>query len=502
MCGVIAVPIPEQHSRKRSWCSSCGTTEANTVCICYPVELDTQCHFVAEPVEGNGKRFRACRVRRGGAGAGLSDFRLSESSVSFYRASHTGMGASEQVVVAHKGAREHFLAARAMHRRGQLAALVTDWYSPIRASWGRRVSCLGAGLARALGAASDELVDAHVVALRGFGMRSRWRLARAARTGRWWEVMTQDDADFASRVARLQLPPHEVFLGYSYAALEALRAERARGVLTLVDQIDPGRMEWDLVRQEQARWPDYAEPERDPAPGYYERAEQEWREADAVLVNSNWSREALVRQGVPPARIHVIPLAYEPDQDVRPSPSVRARPLTVLWLGSVILRKGIPYLVEAARRLMDQPVRFEVAGPVGIRAEAIRRAPPNITWRGAVPRSQAHALYRAADVFVLPTISDGFAITQVEALAHGLPVITTPRCGDVVEDGRTGFLIPPADAEALAAAIRRFCIDPGLSAAMRPACLEAASRFSIDAYGRRLNEIICAVRSAREGAPA
>ena len=398
------------------------------------------------------------------------------------------MNESIQVVVAHKGAREHFLAARALHRHGRLAALVTDWYSPLPPSWARRLNFLGPGLARALGACAADLPRDRIFALNAFGLRSRWALRRAEKAGRLLEAIGLNDREFAERAARLPLPPHNVFLGYSYASLEMLQAEKAAGRLTLVDQIDPGRTEWDIVREEAERWPDYSDPAGDPPAGYYERAQAEWREADVTLVNSEWTRQAIVKQGADPARLEVLPLAY--DSEGCPSPAKKEQALTVLWLGSVILRKGIAYLVEAARRLVNEPVRFLVAGPLGIREEAVRRAPPNIQWRGPVPRSEARNVYRSADVFVLPTLSDGFAITQVEALAHGLPVIATPNCGAVLEDGRTGLLVPPRDPESLAAAVRRFVRDPGLAASMRPACLEAAGRFSVDAYARRLSDVI------------
>ncbi len=402
-----------------------------------------------------------------------------------------------QVVVAHKGAREHFLAARALHRNGQLAALVTDWYSPFSARASKRLASVAPWAARALGAASPELPRSRVVALNGFGLRSRIRLRRAERQGRLLAAMMEDDAAFARRVAGLRLPDHDAFLGFSYAALEALRAEKARGVLTLVDQIDPGRMEWDLIREEAERWPDYADPEDDPPAGYYERAEAEWRVADVVLVNSSWSRTAIMKRGADPKKIEVIPLAFEaeckPDTVARPD-----RPLTVLWLGSVILRKGIPYLIEAAKRLINEPVRFVIAGPLGIHASAIEPTLLNIEWLGPVPRSEAAQVYRAADVFVLPTLSDGFAITQVEAMAYGLPVIATPNCGEVVDDGRTGFIVPSRDVDALVEAVRRFVRDPSLARSMRSACLEAASRFSVDAYGKRLAEIITGALARRE----
>lgn len=394
-----------------------------------------------------------------------------------------------QVVVAHKGAREHFLAARALHRSGQLAALVTDWYSPLPGGVKSVVARALPSVARALGAVSDELPRSKIIALNGFGLASRIKLRRADKAGRLLEAMAEDDAAFARRVARLRLPAHDAFLGFSYAALEALRVEKRRGALTLVDQIDPGRMEWDLIREESERWPAFAEPMGDPPAGYYERAEEEWKTADLVLVNSQWSRDAIVKQGADPTRVEVIPLAYEVSSDGE-RVSRNDAPLTVLWVGSVILRKGIQYLLEAAKLLANEPVEFVIAGPLGIRAEAFDGLPSSVRYMGPVPRSEASRLYRSADVFVLPTISDGFAITQVEALAHGAPVIATPNCGEVVEDGRTGFIVPPRDAYALAAAIRRFISDRNLANSMRDACRAVAGRFSIEAYGQRLNEII------------
>jgi glycosyltransferase involved in cell wall biosynthesis len=355
--------------------------------------------------------------------------------------------------------------------------------------------------ARALGAAANDLQRSRVAAMRAFGIRSRIRMARAKRRGTVLAEMAGDDSAFARRLASLRLPPHDALFAYSYAAQEAIEAARKRGALTIVDQIDPGRIEYEWVREEAARHPLYADPMGPPPAGYYERAEAEWRAADAIVVNSAWSRDALVRQGADPKKIQVLPLAYElpcPPQQ-RAAGGNRKR-LTALWLGSVILRKGIQYMVEAARLLAERPVRFVVAGPLGIRAAAVRAAPPNIEWRGPIPRAEARRLYSEADVFVLPTISDGFAITQVEALAHGVPVITTPNCGDVVEDGRTGFIVPARNSRALASAIGRFIDNPSLAASMRDACFEAAGRFSLDAYADGLLAIIDAARRSRDRA--
>ena len=118
------------------------------------------------------------------------------------------------------------------------------------------------------------------------------------------------------------------------------------------------------------------------------------------------------------------------------------------------------------------------------------RLPGNMTFHGPVSRDGAALWYRQSDVFVLPTLSDGFALTQLEALAHGLPVIVTPNCGRVVREGKTGFIIPPRDPQALADAILRFVHHPSLAQEMAPFCRQAVKAYSVDAYGKRLVEII------------
>jgi glycosyltransferase involved in cell wall biosynthesis len=97
--------------------------------------------------------------------------------------------------------------------------------------------------------------------------------------------------------------------------------------------------------------------------------------------------------------------------------------------------------------------------------------------------------YTRADVFVLPTISDGFALTQLEAMAHGLPVITTPNCGRVVTDGVDGFLIPPRDPAALARAIHVLAEDPERLQAMREAARQALARFRLDQLDSNLRTL-------------
>jgi glycosyltransferase involved in cell wall biosynthesis len=213
----------------------------------------------------------------------------------------------------------------------------------------------------------------------------------------------------------------------------------------------------------------------------------EWKLADLVLVNSEWSREALVKQGVASERIVVVPLAIDlHDGVVGQAVNPHGR-LKVIWLGSVILRKGIQYLVEAARRLSGEDVEFIVAGPIGISQDALDTFPPNMKVVGRITRDQLGRVYKQGHVFVLPTISDGFAITQLEAMRHGLVVVATPNCGRVVTDGLDGLIVPTRDGMALAAALSRLNADRQLLLGMSRAALETVKRYDLQANGRLIN---------------
>src|SRR5204863_5279279 len=137
-----------------------------------------------------------------------------------------------------------------------------------------------------------------------------------------------------------------------------------------------------------------------------------------IVVNSKWSQEGLVRSGVAPEKLSVIPLAYEPPSvggqkielgvaRLYPDRFTNERPLRVLFLGQVNLRKGIARLLDAAQILRDEPVEFWIVGPVQVTKAATRARDARVKWFGPATRSRATDNFRAADVFLLPTLSDG-----------------------------------------------------------------------------------------------
>jgi glycosyltransferase involved in cell wall biosynthesis len=138
--------------------------------------------------------------------------------------------------------------------------------------------------------------------------------------------------------------------------------------------------------------------------------------------------------------------------------------------------------------LRNEPVEFWLVGPVEIvNVNAIGDG-ESVKWLGPVSRKEAAEFYRNADVFILPTLSDGFAITQLEAQAHGLPVITSKFCGDVVKSGVDGIILKETTASYIAAAVCDCIANPNRLQEFAAAS-GLPARFSIDALAERLREL-------------
>ncbi len=194
--------------------------------------------------------------------------------------------------------------------------------------------------------------------------------------------------------------------------------------------------------------------------------------------------------GVPADKIRICPLGYRKvsQAEVDRRQYQRGR-LRVLWLGTLCLRKGIVYAIEAASRLKKRGVDFTFTGPLDVRLPAL---PSNCRYIGKTPRVGVGELYASHDIFILPTLSDGFAITQLEAMAHGLPVVATPNCGEVVEQGVSGLVVPPRDSRALANAIMEIGEDPHKLEQMSLAALKRSEDFRPDRVWRTYeSHLVC-----------
>ncbi|MGQ9823363.1 MAG: glycosyltransferase family 4 protein, partial [Thermogutta sp.] len=159
-------------------------------------------------------------------------------------------------------------------------------------------------------------------------------------------------------------------------------------------------------------------------------------------------------------------------------PRSASGPLRVLFAANSPVRKGLPDLVIAIEKLSSGSIRPIFAGEItSLAPYAVQRASRVGVLLGNVPRARMTDLYRDADVFVLPTVSDTFGAVVLEAMAAGLPVIITPNCGsaDVVRDGIDGFIVPVRAPDAIAEKLELLAANPDLRWTMGRAAADQAS---------------------------
>jgi colanic acid/amylovoran biosynthesis glycosyltransferase len=144
-------------------------------------------------------------------------------------------------------------------------------------------------------------------------------------------------------------------------------------------------------------------------------------------------------------------------------------PARVVAIGRLVEKKGLDVLVRGAARL-DPGVVVEIVGDGPERERLERLAQGRVRFTGALPHAEALARLRGASAFALPCRElasgdrDGLPVALVEAMAAGIPVVTTPVAGipELVRDGETGLLTAPGDDASLAAAIARLLADGAL----------------------------------------
>lgn len=213
---------------------------------------------------------------------------------------------------------------------------------------------------------------------------------------------------------------------------------------------------WELLKEEQKRW----QSRYLPVSQYYQdRAVESVAAADYACVPSTFALQSFLKWGFDSQKLLFCPLWLDLGT-FRPAPEPRPanRPFTILHTGGLSLRKGAPYLFEAFRLIrrevpdavlrVKRDLRNDVVDIVRRNSDLPVEWSENLDFGGHVRR------YQSSDLLLFPSIEDGFAYVVAEALACGLPVITTPNTGasDLVQPGVNGEIVPIRDARALAEA--------------------------------------------------
>src|SRR5882672_1092863 len=269
----------------------------------------------------------------------------------------------------------------------------------------------------------------------------------------WWWA----ERSFDQKVARNWAGEAPFLYGFELASAETFREQKRRGGHTILSQlIAHHKTLLGLMKEEMERYPDavtdYDRHLFETAGRVNRLKDEQFELSDLIMANSDFVKQSFVNAGIAEEKIVVVPGAAPILVQAAPG---KRKPYRVIFLsaGSQSIRKGTPYLLEAWRQLKTHAgAELWLVGKSTLPPRLLNDLPGTVVVKSTVSQAQLFDLYTKASVLVLPSLCEGFALVILEAMAHGLPVITTANsgCGNFVEDGVNGWIVPIRDADALA----------------------------------------------------
>lgn len=415
-----------------------------------------------------------------------------------------------KAVVVLAGARDHYQMPLALHEAGFLHALVTDMYWPADRSWFSR--------------SAGHLLSPHVISARycvGLDSRRVRLSAKALSVTALMKVMRATrlvryaDKALGRKARQLAMEEGAPLFAYSYYASEAFKAEGGVPPHRFLFQLHPhpvavrAILREEIERVPQAQSSLMAEHELALPDREFAEMATEPHLANGWVVASRFTAQTLIERGVPAEHVRVVPYGVDADVFALRAAAPRAeRPFTILYVGSLSQRKGLSYLLDAIRSLNTRAFRLVLCGR-GIVDTRLIATYSDINVEVCIGLSRAELIrqMQSADVFVLPSLAEGFGHVILEAMSCGLPVIATPHtCApDVMEHDRHGFIVPIRDAEAIAARIAWGMDNRAELAAMGEAAALRARQFTWERFRAGVRDayrqMVAAQTASSEAAP-
>ncbi len=237
------------------------------------------------------------------------------------------------------------------------------------------------------------------------------------------------------------------------------------------------------------------------------RAKAEYALADHLIVPSEYAKTTFTQAGFSPLKISVVPYGVDLQRFRKARDTIDyetgERVFRILYVGRIAPEKGVHYLIRAFQRLNLPSAELLLIGSMDSTMQGliddVSQHNPRIRASGHSPHVELCRHYQASSVMVLPSVSDGFGLVILEAMASGLPVIVTTNTGVVIRDGVEGFVIPIRDVEALQERMLWLYEHPQSRREMGQAASERAREFTWQHYGERLLRVYDGILRSERG---
>ena len=292
------------------------------------------------------------------------------------------------------------------------------------------------------------------------------------------------DRKVAARLSHLDRI--QAVYAYEDGAAECFRAAAKCGFTRIYDlPIGYWRAGHAIYDEEKAREPAWActlSGTRDSA-AKLARKDEELQLANAVIVASSFTKSTLAFSPSPAREVEVIPYGA-PSSIAERSLGTNNGKLRVLFAGALGQRKGLSYLLRAINMTRAGVELTLIGRKISELCDPLNEAVKQHRWIPSLPHSEMLREMARHDVFVFPSLFEGFGLVILEAMSQGLPVITTAHTAgpDIIRDGEDGFIVPIRDPAAIAEKLDKLASDRALLRDMMAAAQATAARFTWEAY--------------------
>lgn len=414
-----------------------------------------------------------------------------------------------KIIVAHPGRQHSFRVAKALKESGMLFKYATTVYNKDDSILMRCLKLFLSkdNLNRAKKRKCPSLSDNDVIQfceIEGFILLALQRLDRSHRIDRWF--MRYIAKRFQRKLAKY-IVDNKVDAVISYdtnsTILFDILERKAPNVVKIMDNAHPNRHylnksyndNWNAVGNfgstlEACRYITNAK--------VSETFGDEAKKADYHIVASSYSTEALTFEGIPENRIFKVPYGVDENKFVGGNKEYSTECLNVLFIGEVNQRKGINQILQVAKHMHNSGFNFKIVGG-GYETAPVEYSKYKdfVDFMGRVSFETLLEQLKTNHVFLFPTMGEGFGLVLLEAMAAGLPVITTPNCAgyDIVKDGVNGFVVPVGDEEAIREKLLWMKNQPEELKIMSENAVETAKKFTWERYEA---DLVSAVRQMVE----
>jgi len=306
------------------------------------------------------------------------------------------------------------------------------------------------------------------------------------------------DKDVSQRIGKYGKTKVDAIYAYEDGALSSFRMARKLGITTLYDlPIGYWRAARKLMQEEMDLNPEWSTTLvgfKDSAEKL-QRKDEELKLADHVFVASSFTRKTLESFPDQLSSVHVIPYGFPKPGPEKEYKSLNGRKLKVLFVGGLSQRKGLSYLFNAVDSFSDKIELTVVGKKPAEDCIPLNKALDSFRWISSLPHAEILNLMREHDVFVFPSLFEGFGLVVTEAMSQGIPVITTDRtCGpDVISPGQDGWIVRAGNTDDLKAVLDGILAEPDQLEAYGRAARKKAQTRPWSVYGNELNAKICSL---------